>query len=112
MLLLPGVLPRPTARGPPIPARRRRAPRGTRVRLEIRTKFRRAGQERARSTLRAERKASRRLVPAQVALAGDFDVPVRLVYDEPRGRGKIELLRTGDREVTFFQKGEYYSCYS
>ena len=45
-------------------------------------------------------------------MAGDFDVPVRLVYDEPRGRGKIELLRTGDREVTFFQKGEYYSCYS
>ena len=47
-----------------------------------------------------------------VKLAGDYEIPVRVVYDEPRGRGKIELIHTGTREITFFQKGEYYSCYS
>lgn len=47
-----------------------------------------------------------------VKLAGDYEIPVRVIYDEPRGRGKIELIHTGTREITFFQKGEYYSCYS
>jgi hypothetical protein len=47
-----------------------------------------------------------------VELRGDYDIPVRVVYDEPRRKGKTELIQTAPREITFIQRFEFYSCYS
>lgn len=47
-----------------------------------------------------------------VKLRGDYEIPVKVVYDEPRGKGKMELLVTAPREITFIARYEFYSCYS
>ena len=47
-----------------------------------------------------------------VKLRGEYDIPVRVVYDEPRSKGKMELIQTAPREITFIQRFEFYSCYS